>query len=200
MTKEEDLKRELNFLSSQSKKALQISRKQANDYTVSSKIDGVVYDLMKEKGEIVGIQTPLAIIGSASHFVLQMQVDEYDITSVKEGMKVMITMDSYKGQVYEAKVTKIYPIMNERTKSFEVEAEFSSPPAKLYPNLTFEANIVTSTKDQALLIPRDYMLNDSMVITGDGKKVVVKTGLKDYQKVEILSGINSNDELLKPTK
>jgi hypothetical protein len=30
--------------------------------------------------------------------------------------------------------------------------------------------------------------------------VVVKTGLKDYQKVEILSGINVEDELKKPEK
>jgi HlyD family secretion protein len=36
------------------------------------------------------------------------------------------------------------------------------------------------------------------MIKSNGDTVVVKTGLKDYQKVEILSGIKSDDELLKP--
>ena len=45
-----------------------------------------------------------------------------------------------------------------------------------------------------------YVLNDSIVIKSDGEKVIVKTGLKDYQKIEIVSGISANDELIKPSE
>ena len=41
-------------------------------------------------------------------------------------------------------------------------------------------------------------MNDSMVIKSNGEKVIVKIGLKDYQKVEILSGVSPEDELLEP--
>jgi hypothetical protein len=88
--------------------------------------------------------------------------------------------------------------MNERNKTFIVEAEFIQKPEQIYPNITFEANIIIQEKSEALLIPRTYLLKDSMVIKSGGDTVVVKTGLKDYQKVEILSGIKSDDELLKP--
>jgi hypothetical protein len=79
-----------------------------------------------------------------------------------------------------------------------VEAEFVKKPERLYPNITFEANIVIEEKSGAMLIPRTYLLQDSMVIKSNGDTVQVKTGLKDYRKVEILSGITPDDELIKP--
>jgi len=194
----DDLKRQLNFSSSQSKKNLLISSKLENDFTLKSEIDGIVYNLTKSKGELVGQQTSLAVIGDAKTFILEMQVDEYDILKIKKGQTVLVTMDSYKNKVFEARVSKIFPIMNERSKSFLVEAEFIQQPDILYPNITFEANIVLETKNNTLLVPRNYLINDTLAILKNGDKVTVKTGLKDYQKIEILSGLTENDEIVKP--
>ncbi|MBC7388904.1 MAG: efflux RND transporter periplasmic adaptor subunit [Opitutaceae bacterium] len=196
--KYKDLKRQLSFTSSQAKKNLAISTRQESDYALKSKIDGIVYSLPKSMGEIVSPQTPLALIGDASKFILEMQVDEYDILKIKKGLLVLVTLDSYKGKVFEAQVTKIYPIMNEKSKTFLVEAEFKNAPAILYPNISFEANIIIQTKSQAILIPRNYLLNDSIVLRSNGDTVIVKTGLKDYKKIEIISGLSANDELRKP--
>jgi HlyD family secretion protein len=196
----EDLKRQLEFTSSQSKKNLMISSRLESDFTLKSEISGIVYNLLKKRGEIVGPQTPLAVIGDATHFILEMQVDEYDIFKIKKGMKVLVALDSYKGKVFEAAVTKIYPIMNERSKSFLVEAEFTKGPPTLYPNITFEASIVIQSKPKAMLIPRNCMINDSTVIKANGDSVKVRTGLKDYQKIEILSGITEQDELVIPKR
>ena len=198
--KYEDLKRQLDLSSTQSKNTLLISAKQESDYTLKSEIDGVVYNLYKSKGELVGLQTPLAVIGDEKQFILEMQVDEYDIFKIKKDMQVLVTLDSYKGKVFNAKVTKIYPLMNERSKTFLVEAEFTQAPEVLYPNITFEANIVMQQKDKALLIPRNYLLNDSTVLNAKGEEVRISTGLKDYQKIEILSGLSANDEIRKPAK
>jgi multidrug efflux pump subunit AcrA (membrane-fusion protein) len=195
-----DLKRQLDFTSSQSKNNLLISTKLENDYTLKSEIDGIVYSISKSKGEIVGVQTPLAVIGDAKNFILEMQVDEFDILKIRKGLIVLVTLDSYKGKVFEASVTKINPLMNERSKTFLVEAEFLKQPLLLYPNITFEANIVLQSKEKALLIPRNFVQNDTLVFKSNGDKVVVKTGLRDYQKIEILSGISAEDELIKPTE
>lgn len=198
--KYEDLKRQLVLNAAQSQKNLQISSRLASDFTLRSDIDGIVYQLPKKKGELVTAQTPLAIIGDAEHFVLEMQVDEYDILKVEKGLKVLVTMDSYKGKVFDAVVTKIDPLMNERSKTFLVEATFTQAPERLYPNVSFEANIILQTKDKALLIPRNYVINDSFVLKKNGDKVAVKTGLKDYKMIEILSGISAEDELKNPAK
>jgi len=195
-----DLKRQLNFASQQSKKNLMIAEKQLGDFIIKSEIDGKVYSLLKEKGEMVNVQTPLAVVGSANHFKLELQIDEYDIVKVKKGQLILVSLDSYKGEVYEALVEKINPIMNERTKTFIVEALFSKQPTTLFPNLTTEANIVISTKKNVLTLPRNVVSDDGFVTKANGEKVQVKTGLKDYKKIEILSGISLNDELIVPAK
>ena len=200
VVKYNDLKRQLDFTSSQSKKNLSISKKLEDDFIIKSDIDGIVYNLFKVKGEMVGPQTQLAIIGNPGNFILEMQVDEYDITKIRKGQVVQVTMDSYKGQVFEASVSRIIPLMNEKSKTFLVEAEFTVKPDVLYPGTSFEANIVIQSKQKALLIPRNYMLNDSVVVKANGEKAFVKTGLKDYLKIEILSGLKADDELIKPVE
>ncbi|MDX5420423.1 MAG: efflux RND transporter periplasmic adaptor subunit, partial [Hymenobacteraceae bacterium] len=137
-----DLKKQLDFAARQAQKNLQISQTRSGDYTVKSETNGKVYSVMREEGELVSPQIPVAIIGDANEFILELQVDEYDIARVKPGQKVLLNLDSYKGQVFEAKVIKVNPAMNERTRSFTVEAEFVTKPGTLYPNLTTEANII----------------------------------------------------------
>jgi hypothetical protein len=88
--------------------------------------------------------------------------------------------------------------MNERSKSFTVEAHFVNAPAILYPFLTVEANIVIAKKMNALTIPRPYLVEDSFVITSKNKRRRIITGLKDYQKVEVLSGLDVNEVILRP--
>lgn len=196
--KYKDLKRVLEFSSSQAKKNLQISTNQAQDFTLRSKTNGIVYSLLKTKGEIVTPQTPIAVIGNFRDFVLEMQVDENDILRVQKGQNVVVTLDSYKKQVFEAKVNKISEIMNERSKTFLVEARFTKAPPKLFPNITFEANILLSQKDKVILVPRNFVKNDSIITLASGEERVVKIGLKDFQKAEILSGLKATDEIVKP--
>lgn len=200
LNKYQDLKRQLQFVSQQAQKNLSIAQNQTNDFIVKSEIEGKVYSILKEKGEMVNTQTPLAIVGSANDFKLELQIDEYDIVKVQLGQLVLISLDSYKGQVYEAVINKINPIMNERTKTFLVEAKFTKQPKTLYPNLTAEANIIIQTKKNAITLPRNVVSDDGFVTKANGDKIAVKTGLKDYKKIEILSGVSISDEIIVPAK
>lgn len=195
-----DLQKQLNFQAKQSQKNLQIANNTAADYIIKSETNGKVYSLLKEKGEMVNTQSPVAIVGDASGFLLELQVDEYDIAKIQPGQKILLSMDSYKGQVFEATVKKIDPLMNAQSKSFTVKAVFTKPPLALYPNLTTEANIIIAVKEKALTIPRSYLLEDGYVLLANEEKRKVTTGLKDYQKVEILSGITVNDIIYKPAQ
>jgi multidrug efflux pump subunit AcrA (membrane-fusion protein) len=150
------------------------------------------------RGEIVTPQIPIAIIGDDEKYLLEMQIDEYDIVAIQLDMPVLVVLNSYRDSVFNAEVSKINPIMNVQSKTFTIEAVFVQPPSVLYPNISFEANVVISTKKDALLIPRNYLLNDSTVVNKSGKLLNVKTGLRDYQMVEIISGIDENEELIPP--
>jgi HlyD family secretion protein len=168
------------------------------DFTVRSEIDGRIFDILKEPGEMVGPQEFLAIIGSASNFFLELQIDEYDIVKIKTGQKVKVNMDSYKGETFNATVTRIHPYMDSRSRSFVVEATFDSLPGVLYPNLTVEANIILNVKEQAITIPKSYLLEGNQVLIGPNEKRSVQTGISDLQRIEIISGINSSDLIYQP--
>lgn len=195
-----DVKKQLSASAQQSINNLQISSTIQDDFTIKSEIDGKLYSVLKEKGELVSPLSPLAVIGSANDFYLELQVDEYDITKIKKGQKIVLTLNSYKNQVFEAKVEKINSIMNERSRSFTVEASFVVAPPTLYPNLSTEANIIIQSKQNVLTIPRSFLIDDSFVLNDDNEKIKVVVGLKDYQKVEILGGITANDIILKKGK
>ena len=107
---------------------------------------GTVYQISISEGEIATPQKQLAIIGSGENYLLELQIDEYDIVNIQLGMPIFMVLNSYRDSVFNALVTKIKPIMNVQTKTFTVEAAFVRQPSILYPNISFEANIVTSTK------------------------------------------------------
>lgn len=193
-----DTKKQLDFSAKQAKNNLDISTSMENDFIVKSETDGRLYDIIKEKGEMLNPQTPVAIIGDANDFEIEMQVDEYDITRIKIGQKIILTLDSYKGKAFEAVVTKINTIMNERTRSFTITGEFTVKPPIIYPNLSVEANIVIQTKDNVLTIPRNFLVDETYVINDKKEKIKVTVGLMDYKKAEILSGLSATDFILKP--
>ena len=177
---------------------LKISQKSQSDFSVKSAFSGQLFDIPVKEGTLITTQTPLAIIGESNSFLLELEVDENDMVLVNLGQKVLVTMDSYKGQVFEAVIDKIYPIMQERSRTFKIEAHFVKPPQKLYPNLTAEANIILKVKKNALTIPKSYLIQGNYVLVNKDEKRKVKIGLSDYQKAEILEGLKAEETIYKP--
>lgn len=169
------------------------------DFTVTSKINGKVYALLKEPGEIVSTMEPLAAVGSASVFLIKMLVDEVDIVKLKVGQKTLVTLDAYPSIVFTAQVAKIYPRKDERSQTFTVEAVFNAPPKTLYPGLAGEGNIIVAEKENVLTIPKTYVIEGNKVRTVNGV-VEVSLGLQNLAMVEVLGGIDEHTELLKPVE
>jgi HlyD family secretion protein len=197
MLKYKQIEKQLNLQAKQSEKLLAISYATKGDYTVKSEFDGKVYTLLKKPGEMVNMQSPIALVGDAEGFYIELQVDEYDIARVKKGQKIVLNMDSYQDQVFEAVLEKINPAMNSQSKSFTIEANFTIPPPALYPNLTTEANIIIKIKEKAITIPRNYLIDNKYVLLSNDEKRKVVTGLMDFEKVEIIKGITTKDAIKK---
>lgn len=193
-----EFKRQLSYNSAQANKNLKIAGATERDFSVFSEIEGKVYSIDIEKGEMVTVQTPIAVVGNKEKFILEMQIDEKDILKAKLGQTIVVILDSYKTKTFHAVITKIHPLMDIKSRSFLVEAEFIEQPEVLYPNLNFQANIIINTKPKTLIIPREFLINDSIVILKNGDSTKVKTGLKDFKNIEILEGLTLSDELIKP--
>lgn len=192
-------KNELHIHLQQAKNNYNTSLIATKDYTVKSSINGKVYAVNKNPGEIINTQEPIAVLGSATQFIIELLVDEVDVVKVKKGQEVILTLDAYKGKVYTASVTKIFPKKDERNQTFKVEAVFVSQPKVLYPGLSGEANIVLSKRDRVLAIPMDYLIGSDKVKTESGV-VTIKTGLQNMDYIEVLSGIDEKTILYKTEK
>lgn len=186
----------------QTKNQLQTTLKQAQnnfqasiintkDFTVKSKINGKVYALYKEPGEIVSTLEPLAAIGSASKFIIEMLVDEVDIVKITKQQEVIIQLDAYNGEVFTGKVSRILPKKDERNQTFKVEAIFDEAPKVLYPGLSGEANIIIAQKSDVLTIPKTYITDKNQVKTDHGL-VTITIGLQNLEYAEVLSGITKD--------
>jgi multidrug resistance efflux pump len=173
------------------------AQESTRDFTVMSKINGRVYALFKNPGEIVTTVEPLASIGSKDVFISELLVDEVDIVKLALGQRAIISLDAYPDQVFEAEISKIYPRKDERSQTFRVEALFLSPPETLYPGLSGEGNIIIDQRQESLTIPKSYLIDGNKVLTEDGP-VEVELGLQNLEEVEVLSGINEDTYILMP--
>ncbi len=167
------------------------------DFTIASKLDGVVYEVAKELGELVLPQQPLAIIGTNDDFIIELLVDERDISKVALHQKVLIRLDAQKSELFEATITKIAPKVESRTQTFVVESRFTKAPTRLYMGLSGEANIVIAQKQKALTIPLAYLTTSNTVLTEQGE-IRVETGLRSLDKIEVLSALDTAMVILKP--
>ena len=172
-------------------------QEQILDFRVSAKMDGKVYRIHKEVGELLSPQEQFAEIGSAADFLVEMDIDEVDIARISLGDTVVITLEAYPNEVFTAQIDKISPMKDELTQTFRVESQFIHAPEKLYYGLSGEASIIADQRKGALLIPTDYLLNGNRVMTTDGE-IGVKIGVKNMEFVEILAGIDSSTVILKP--
>lgn len=177
-----------------------IASEQSADYTIKSEIDGMVYELFKEEGELVKLGEPLAKLGKNDQLYLKLQVDELDIDKIIPGQKILVTIDTYHDQVVEAKVSKIYPVLNGQSQTFRVDAHFTSfPKKKLYAGLTAEANIIIQHKNKALTIPRAYLIGEDSVQVkrnGENQTVKIKKGAENFEYIEVVAGLDSTSVLL----
>ena len=191
------MKNELDTALKQAQNNYQSASIANKDFTVDSKITGKVYALYKEPGEIVTSMDPLAVIGSAKRFIIELLVDEVDIVRISLGQNIVINLDAYSDQVFKGKVSKIYPKKDERNQTFKVEAIFDNPPKVLYPGLSGEANIVIAQKKNILTIPKSYILPDNKVKTDKGL-VTITIGLQNMEYIEVISGLTKDSYIYKP--
>ena len=193
------LKNQLFVELQQAESNYRVNFKDANNYLVKSRINAMVFDVYKEPGEAIRRNEPIALLGDAEKSYLKLQVDELDIPRILVGQKVLVKLDIDKNKIYEARVSKVYPKLNVEDQSFRVDAEFiGASPKNLY-GLTVEANIILHDRVKRLTIPKTALAGTDSVwtkIDGEEKKVVIKTGIENFEFVEIKGGITTSSEII----
>lgn len=178
----------------------ELSTVEKGNYQLTSRITGRVYEIYKETGELVRRGEAVALLGDQQKVYMRLSVDELDVEKVKPGQSVLVKLDSYPDKVWKATVTKVYPMLNARDRTFRVDAHFAEQLPPQYAGLTAEANIIVRQNPKALTIPKSFLTGtDSVTIQqkGETQKIRIRKGAENLEYVEIVNGLSPETVVVK---
>lgn len=160
---------------------------------------GKIYVKQKQLGDYVRQGDVIGVIGNPHLIYARLNVDETNMSKLKTGDTVLVKLNTNKNKVYNAILRQILPAFDDTSRSFIVKAYFINRPELDITGTQLEANILTGTKKNALVIPAAYLSYGNKVTLKEGKKQVpVQPGIISTDWVEILSGIKENETLIIP--
>jgi RND family efflux transporter MFP subunit len=137
-------------------------------------------------------------------------IDEIDITKVKSGQPVSITVDAVPDRTFTGRVKFISPYGTAVGKviKFTVLVEMDPVDIQLRGGLRATSEIMTSSVKNALLVPVSYIITTpggSMVMladntTGKAEPKRIAVGLQNFQYAEVTSGLSEGDKVQLPGK
>lgn len=155
-------------------------------------IGGKVYNKFKELGDFVKRGEVIAVIGSPNDIYAKLSVDESSISKVKLNQEVIIQLNIDKNKNYKGIITEIYPSFDNKTQSFYCKVKFKDSLSSAISGTQVQANIITSKKDNILVIPRNYLDFGNVVLVKGKGKTKVTTGFVSNEWVEIIDGIDES--------
>ena len=173
-----------------------IQKENSKDYYLTSFIKGMVLQVYKSPGDLIRKGETIAKIGGGKP-TIKLFIAEEDIDRIKVGQLTIISLNTRNDELLNARISKIYPAFDDQQQSFICEAVFEEAP-RLYANTQLQANIIIDQKENALVIPSEYLLPGDSVAYSNNEKVAVKVGIRTSDWVEIISGLDES-RLIKQT-
>ncbi|MEN8180260.1 MAG: efflux RND transporter periplasmic adaptor subunit [Pseudomonadota bacterium] len=182
---------------------IQKNRKSQNTVPVYAPAKGIMAQLQAREGMYVKPEMEIFTIVDPSVMWVLVDVFEYQIDWLQEGLSTEMKVPAYPGRSWEGKVDYIYPDLDPRARTLRVRLAFDNSDGKLKANMFAKVVIYGGPKHNVLLIPADALIETgerSTVVKalGDGhfQPVDVVTGATRAGRVEILSGLDEGDEVV----
>lgn len=191
-----ELERELQVARS----ALDTANWNLEQQTLKSPIDGVVLDRPLSLGTRVAINDTVMTVADVQpeRLVMRAAVDEEDVTKVRVGQLVRMTLYSYEDRTFEGKVVRIYPQADPERRTFEVDVQILDPDARLQPGMTGELAFIIAAKERAVVVPSQAVQKGAIYAVENGRldKLDIEIGLRGIERTEILSGVRPGQRVV----
>jgi HlyD family secretion protein len=167
------------------------------DHQIVASIDGEVTVINIEEGEVPRESDVMMEIQDLSSLKVEASISEYEINEIVVGQEVLITTLGNDDKIYKGLVETIYPSGEiSGTEVFvTVIIDILDEDLLLKPNFSANIEILTASKDDALMVPYD-----ALVKIGKGYAVQlkpeegtestfvhVKTGIESDLTIEVIS-------------
>ncbi len=192
--------------------SLEEARERLEETEIFAPITGVLISKQVQQGQIIssGISTvtggtALCTLADVSRLFIVADIDETDIGSVQTGQRVNITADAFPGKSFAGTVKRISPqgVVENSITIFKAKIEIQGQGKSiLKPMMTANVDIVSEELKNVLYLPRE-----AVKIKDDGKvaavlenkrpkEIPVTTGVRNPIHVQILSGLEENQQVL----
>ncbi len=183
------------------KAMLDMQRKKLRDTSVRAPFDAFVKERTITVGQYVRVNTPLITLVKTDPIRLRLEVPERMAMFVKEGQMVEVQLEAFEGRVFQGKIWRISPTVDQSKRTFVVEALIQNPSGQLKPGSYARARVPTNRTERIKLVPSKavyYVFGSNKVYVVAGNVVEardVKLGDRFDQDVEILDGVRMGEQV-----
>lgn len=173
---------------------------------------GSVIQKTVEEGEMVVSSTGsytagtvIVVLADLERLVVKSRINEVDIGKVRKNQLVDVQVDAFPYEKYKGQITKIaaMAVTYNNVKVFPIDIEILDVDEKLKPGMTANITIIGEEKKDILVVPIRTIFssddNNDIVyrVQNDtiGAQVFVKTGINNFQEVEIIEGLTEGDSI-----
>lgn len=169
------------------------------EYTrVKAPFDGLVLEKLTDIGNLASYNTPVLKIGTFENEVI-VNLPEDLFKTVKVGDEINVAVDSL-GEKFVSEVSEVAGSVDPVTRTFRVKTKGNRDTV---PGMYAEIS-VKSGQIKTISVPEEFLVERGqlkMVFTnseGRAEMRIVRTGATHDGDVEIVSGLNGDEELVKP--
>ena len=187
-------------------KNLHISSQQ-NDgrFPLRSPLPGIVVERNINPGTEVrpDRDTPLFVISDIKKLTVLMEVYEVNLSKIRRGQKLSVSVPAYPGESFPATVQYIGQVLDDNTRTVKVRCELPNPDGRLLPGMYATINVESNPGDQAIVIPLTAVFTeeeaDYVFIALDNdhfRQRPIEIGLRLKDSAVVTKGLLPNEQLV----
>ncbi|HRN52447.1 MAG TPA: efflux RND transporter periplasmic adaptor subunit, partial [Gemmatimonadaceae bacterium] len=158
-------------------------------------------------GQVVLVGQPLVTVARGAGLGLVLRLPEEAIAGVAVGEPVRFTVPAYPGRSFDARITRVAPVVDSLSRAVEAWARASGESQSLLrAEMTADAELLGANGARTLVVPAEavqLMEGDTVVVKGtrlgEGmliEAVRVRVGRRTSQRAEILDGLVVSDSVV----
>jgi len=175
------------------------SNQSLTNYTLKSRINGVITQMHLVKGEMVDDETHGIIIADLSEVWIYLKIYQKDLPYVRTGQEVFISAGIGFPEV-RARIDYISPLIDEDTRTGRARVVLRNKNYQWKPGLFVTGKVVTARKKVNVLIPKTAVeIMDDMPVVFIRRENrffprVVSLGMENDESYEVLHGLTPGEE------
>ncbi len=187
----------------QAKAQLETAQISLDETSIVAPMDGVVSARAVDPGALLPTGARIVTLTETDYLRFQIYVSTAFYGALRApDVRMSVVVDAYPDEAVEAKVTRVYPVADDATRTVLVEARIDNAEGKYLPGMFAVGTLNLNRKDNALTVPYDCVVrnvNESLVYVVEDHVAharPVRLGIRQDAVVEVLDGISDGDSIV----